>query len=145
METDPERKKRISPAQQQIEKQLNITNSLIASLSSQVEENFNQQDVKKLKEYREKKEKLESELKKLKLSQERSAKNRKIKKKRLAEACTADPELAKKLKLHEAPGRPSILIDQPELIKVILDIIQSGASADARRQTDVLRYFLMKF
>jgi hypothetical protein len=134
-----ERKKRPTPAQETLLKQLNVINSSIAAISQRLDLSCTQKDVLELKDWRTKKDKVEADLKKLKACQERSAKNRDQKRKCLEEACRSDPELQKKLKMNDTPGRPSILVDQPDLIKVITEIVQLGASTDSRRRTDVLR------
>lgn len=50
-----------------------------------------------------------------------------------------NPDTAKALHFREAPGRPRIEDDQPELLKAIIDIAMFGGAADSRRRTELIR------
>lgn len=50
-----------------------------------------------------------------------------------------NPELAKKFKKRRENGRPSIVEDQPGLLKAIVDIATHGAAAEDRRRSEALR------
>lgn len=49
------------------------------------------------------------------------------------------PEVAAELRYRQVPGRPSLEVEQPELLKAIVDIALHGSSADERRRSDVIR------
>ncbi|XP_065662507.1 uncharacterized protein LOC136085126 [Hydra vulgaris] len=66
-------------------------------------------------------------------------KTRELNKARMEEICLEHPEVKEKLKIRKKPGRPSLEVDQPLLLKVITDIALHGSSADERRWSEVLQ------
>lgn len=75
----------------------------------------------------------------LQKSKERSMKYRTSMKRRLEDAYKENPELRRKLKVHDNSGRPSAVEEQPELLKTIVDIALMGSGADERRCTQKIR------
>ena len=51
------------------------------------------------------------------------------------------PEASSALKqfMRNHPGRPRLEIDQPELLSIIIKIVQNSSAADERRRTECLR------
>lgn len=49
-----------------------------------------------------------------------------------------DPQVAKILKIRDAPGQPRIESDQPELLKTIVDLVTFGASTEEKRRNETL-------
>lgn len=58
------------------------------------------------------------------------------KRKILENISNENPEYAKKLKLRHKTGRPRIDEDQPDLLKIIIEIATHGGAADERRRTE---------
>jgi hypothetical protein len=92
------------------------------------------------------KQRLEDELKRKKRSLEakrrtqmRQKKFRLPKKAKFDELCEKNPEVRQQLKCKDSRGRPSADVQQPELLKAIVDIATYGSAADSRRRTDCTR------
>lgn len=66
-------------------------------------------------------------------------KSRDERKKKLAALCEAHPEVKEALNIREKVGRPRIEVDQPELLKAIVDIAIHGSAAHENRRSDVYR------
>ncbi|XP_065667542.1 uncharacterized protein LOC136087861 [Hydra vulgaris] len=56
----------------------------------------------------------------------------------MEEICLEHPEVKEKLKIRKKPGRPPLEVDQPLLLKAIMDIALHGSFADERRRSEVL-------
>lgn len=70
---------------------------------------------------------------------ERQKKQREKKKNLFQELCEENPDVIKKIKLTNSFGRPRLEIEQPELLKTIVEIAMFGCGADDRRRSDVMR------
>ncbi|ESO11249.1 hypothetical protein HELRODRAFT_183352 [Helobdella robusta] len=128
------------PAQKQLTEELNIINADLVGLMARdnmrilTAKQKEEMDTKKAR-----KRQIEKDIIKKKANQERQKKFRIDKKEILQKVIEENPELAKKLKTKESPGRPSIVSEQPDLLKSILDIAEFGCSADERRRMETLR------
>ncbi|ESO12304.1 hypothetical protein HELRODRAFT_158789 [Helobdella robusta] len=128
------------PAQKQLTEELNIINADLVGLMARdnmrilTAKQKEEMDTKKAR-----KRQIEKDIIKKKANQERQKKFRIDKKEILQKVIEENPELAKKLKTKESPGCPSIVSEQSDLLKSILDIAEFGCSADERRRMETLR------
>lgn len=53
--------------------------------------------------------------------------------------CAKNPELKEALKIRDKSGRPNLEIEQPELMKAIINIAIHGSAADEKRRSDIYR------
>ena len=86
-----------------------------------------------------KKKELEQTLKNKVADQKRAKKARDDKKSKLAKICEEHPDVRTALKLRNNPGRPRIEVDQPMLLKTIIDTAMYGSAAHEKRQSDIYR------
>lgn len=68
----------------------------------------------------------------------RQKKARDVKRSKLMEVCSKNPDVANLLKVRQSSGRPRIETDQPELLKVIIKIAMFGSGADDRRRSELI-------
>lgn len=80
-----------------------------------------------LKEKKAKKKELELQLKRKIDNQKRAQKSRDSKKIKLAKLCETNPEIKNLLKIREIRGKPRLEIEQPLLLKAIIDIAVHGS------------------
>jgi hypothetical protein len=92
-----------------------------------------------LKKKKKEKDQLEDLLKKKIDAQQRQQKFRNERKKTLAKLCETNQEITKALKVREKIGRLRLEIEQPDLLKAIVDIALYGSAAHEKRQSDVYR------
>jgi hypothetical protein len=71
--------------------------------------------------------------------QKAQQKYRQNQKEKVAKAIEKYPGLEPHLKKREAPGRPRLEVDQPDLLKDILEIATVGAACSDRRREDLFR------
>lgn len=92
-----------------------------------------------LKKKRKEKDNLEELLKKKVDAQKRQQKFRNERKKTLAKLCETNQEISKAWKVRDKIGRPRLEIEQPDLLKAIVDIALHGSAAHEKRRSDVYR------
>ena len=98
---------------------------------------LNSEDSKKLKLFSSTLTDKKLKLKRLKAEATRQRLRRSELQARLQKLAETDPSINKFTR--SKVGRPSLNVDQPELLRVICDIASAGASADDRRRTEQLR------
>ena len=139
---DIEESSREKPAQEKLEKEINMLKSDLLSkkqmFSSSIRSTVKFEEIEKVeKSIKEK----ELHLNKLKRDS-KWQKNNRIKFKRVVEEiCENNEEVAEKLKSfnRESVGRPRIEVDQPGLLSAILDLVQAQSASDDKRRTERLR------
>ena len=94
-----------------------------------------------LKSKKKEKEELETKLKGLLDSSKRQQKYRATKKETLAKIVETHPELKNQLQSQTRGkiGRPSLEVEQPDLLRAIIEIAKYGSAAHERRNSDVYR------
>ena len=68
-----------------------------------------------------------------------SQKLREKRKFEMSELNEKNPDLAKKLKLRDTPGRPRLKTDQADLLQTIKTLAIFGGAADDRRRSETIR------
>ncbi|KAL4719432.1 hypothetical protein ACJJTC_009058 [Scirpophaga incertulas] len=129
--------KHITPAQSNTEKRITYLESQLNAELTARDSGLGGIDIdKKIKRV---KSDLEMEKKKL-ISQKRNAeyqsKYRKKQKTLLTKICEEHPDVTKKIRLADSPGRPRLEEDQSELINAITNIAMFGSQTDERRRKD---------
>ncbi len=129
------------PAQEQIKTQISIINSdLVGWLFNRKANGFiTKEQESELKEKKTKKKELEKLLKRKIDNQNRAKKSRESKKIKLAKLCETNPEIQTVLSIRNKPGKPRLEVDQPLLLKTIIDIAVHGSAAHEKRQADIYR------
>lgn len=128
------------PAQEQIKTQISIINSDLVGLFNRKANGFiTKEQESELKEKKTKKKELEQLLKRKIDNQNRAKKSRESKKIKLAKLCETNPEIQTVLSIRNKPGKPRLEVDQPLLLKAIIDIAVHGSVAHEKRQADIYR------
>ncbi|KAL4710004.1 hypothetical protein ACJJTC_015982 [Scirpophaga incertulas] len=132
--------KHITPAQSNTEKRITYLESQLNAELTARDSGLGGIDIdKKIKRV---KSDLEMEKKKL-ISQKRNAeyqsKYRKKQKTLLTKICEEHPDVTKKIRLADSPGRPRLEEDQSELINAITNIAMFGSQTDERRRSQMVR------
>lgn len=129
-----------TPAQDQLNKEISALNAdLVGLLQRKTAGMLNEEQERDLKEKKNKLDELKKELKKKREEQARKQKSRENRKRALDAAIESDPTLKSKLKLRDENGRPRLEVEQPHLLKAIVDIALHGSAADERRRSNVYR------
>ncbi len=130
-------------AQDRLNSEIGALNCEIAGLKTRKRSGFiTEAEEDDLKKKKMKLTDLTKELAKKKYDQAQQQKTRDLKKSRMEKLCLEHPEVEEKLKIRKNPGRPSLEVDQPLLLKAIIDIAVHGSAADERRRSEVLRVIL---
>lgn len=111
-------------------------NALLTVQNSGLGTSENEKKLKKLQTL------LNDEKKKLKMKMddaERQKKSRERKKQKMSELCEKIPEAAEIVQIRSTPCRPRLEVDQPDLLKIIVDLATHGSAADDRRRSEVIR------
>lgn len=74
----------------------------------------------------------------IKKKQDDCARQQKLRDKR-KEVLQSDPDLRKRFCVRDVPGRPRLEVDQPDLLKTIVDLVMLDASAHEKRREESLR------
>ena len=134
------------PAQEKLVKEIGAKESLLKSLLES--RNLGILDAesaatisRRIKTISEEKANLEKTLKRKKTVQRAITKHRKKEKEKKLKIMREYPEIAASvnLQVHNQPGRPSLDIDQPELMNDILNIATIGAACSDKRREDLFR------
>ena len=135
-----EKKKSRTYAQDRINSDIDVLNKEIVALTSKKRGiSWTDDDEKVLKKKRSELEQLEKDLNKRVSNQKSKNKSREKKKVLLEKVCTEHPEIKNALKIRERTGRPALEVEQPLLLKTIIDIAVHGSAAHEKRQSDVYR------
>ena len=127
-------------AQDHLKTQIDLINSDLVGLYKRRDSGFiTEEQEKEIKSKKIKLHGLDLELKKKVREQERQKKSRETKRENLAKLCEKNPDLREALKLRGKTGRPTLEVDQPELLKAIVDIALHGSAAHEKRRSDVYR------
>jgi hypothetical protein len=136
----PAPKKAKTPAQDQLQKEIDVLNGDLVGLYRRRDSNIltgdQQEDLKRKKKELDR---LEKQLALKKRNQRTQKQSRVNRAKAMKVFLAKHPEMQKQLKLRDHVGRPSLTEDQPELLKAIVDICMEGSAAHERRQSDVYR------
>ena len=134
------------PAQERIIKEIGVKEKLLKSLIESrnlgiLDEESAATISKRIKIVSEEKVKLERELKRKRTVQKATSKYRKLEKERKLTIMRDFPEIAASVNInvHNQPGRPSLDIDQPEMMNDILNIATIGAACSDKRREDLFR------
>jgi hypothetical protein len=128
------------PVQDKLNKDLGlITGKILALKSVQTAGLLTQENEKELNDLQAQKIELERTLKIKIGSAERQKKYRENRKREIGNLITQNPDISKKMRVFESPGRPRLEVDQPEILKAICDIALFGSAAHDRRQNEVIR------
>ena len=134
------------PAQEKLLKEIGIKEKLLNSLNESrnlgiLDEESAATISKRINIISEEKKNLERELKRKQTVQKANIKYRRIESEKKLKIVRDFPEIAAsiKLKVHDQPGRPSLNIDQPEMMNDILNIATIGAACSDKRREDLFR------
>ncbi|XP_034253671.1 uncharacterized protein LOC117652688 [Thrips palmi] len=132
-------KSRRKPAQQELADQIRLLESelnckLLARRSGLAPDDNEKQISQLTKELDE----LKKKLKKKQDDVKRAQKSRSKKKKKMEALCEEFPEIKAQLGQNPSAGRPSILSQQPELLKTIVEIAMFSSGAEERRRDERL-------
>ena len=72
-------------------------------------------------------------------NQNRAKKSREWEKIKLAKLCETNTDIQTVLSIRNKPGKPRLEVDQPLLLKAIIDIAVRGSAAHEKRQADIYR------
>lgn len=133
------RKSYKTPAQDLVQENIsNLEKELQIELLKQNAGLGDSETKKNIKELQKKLDHEKSHLKTLQQSAKRQKTHRDEKNSTLKEYCIQNPESNKKLKVYEKRGRPSLEVQQPELLKTIVKLVTFGASAHDKRRNESL-------
>ena len=134
------------PAQAKLMKEIDVKDKQLKSLIESrklgiLDEESAATISRRIKVVSEEKQKLMRGLKRKKTLQKATMKFRRLEKEKKAKIQRDFPEIAAsvKLKVHDQPGRPTLDIDQPEMMNDILNIATIGAACSDKRREDLFR------